>query len=92
MVHNHDLAKSIFDVVWNKLVQYTSYKAVGAGRRVVLVYPANTSQMYSSCGQIVKKDLSVRVHNRPYCGLSMDRDLNASKNILRLGLQSLAKA
>ncbi|MFZ2535704.1 zinc ribbon domain-containing protein, partial [Methanothrix sp.] len=28
----------------------------------------------------------------PYCGLSMDRDLNAAKNILRLGLQSVAKA
>ncbi|MGD0951023.1 MAG: transposase [Methanotrichaceae archaeon] len=92
MVHNHNLAKNILDAAWNKLVQYTSYKAVDAGRRVVLVNPANTSQMCSGCGQIVKKDLSIRVHDCPYCGLSMDRDLNASKNILRLGLQSLAKA
>ena len=38
------------------------------------------------------KDLSVRVHSCPYCGLSMDKDLNAAKNILRLGLQSVAKA
>ncbi|WP_286877770.1 zinc ribbon domain-containing protein, partial [Methanosaeta sp. UBA458] len=57
-----------------------------------LVNPLNTSQMCSCCGQIVKKDLSVRVHSCPYCGLSMDRDLNAAKNILRLGLQSVAKA
>lgn len=92
MVQNHNLAKHILDASWNKLVQYTSYKAAGAGRRVVLVNPANTSQMCSSCGQIVKKDLSVRVHDCPCCGLSMDRDLNASKNILRLGLQSVAKA
>ena len=92
MVENHNLAKSILDVAWNKLVQYTSYKAVDAGRRVVLVNPANTSQMCSGCGQIVKKDLSVRVHDCPYCGLSIDRDLNASKNILRLGLQSVAYA
>ena len=92
MVHNHNLAKSILDAAWNKLVQYTSYKAVDAGRSVVLVNPAYTSQMCSSCGQIVKKDLSIRVHNCPCCGLSIDRDLNAAINIARLGLQSLASA
>jgi len=92
MTQNHNLAKSILDASWNKLVQYTSYKAVEAGRKVVLVNPLNTSQMCSCCGQTVKKDLSVRVHSCPYCGLSMDRDLNAAKNILRLGLQSVAKA
>jgi putative transposase len=92
MVHNHNLAKSILDASWNKLVQYTSYKAEDAGRKVVLVNPANTSQMCSSCGQIVKKDLSIRVHDCPYCGLSIDRDLNAALNIARLGLQSLASA
>ena len=63
MVHNHNLAKSILDASWNKLIQYTSYKAEDAGRKVVLVNPANTSQMCSNCGQIVKKDLSIRVHN-----------------------------
>ena len=65
---------------------------MNAGRKVVLVNPAYTSQMCSSCGQIVKKDLSIRVHDCPYCGLSIDRDLNASLNIARLGLQSLASA
>lgn len=92
MVHNHNLAKSILDASWNKLIQYTSYKAGDAGRKVVLVNPANTSQMCSSCGQIVKKDLSIRVHNCPYCGLSIDRDLNAALNIARLGIQSLVFA
>jgi len=92
MVHNHNLAKSILDVAWNKIVQYTSYKAVEAGRRMVLVDPANTYQICSICGQMVKKDLSVRVHECPNCGLSIDRDLNASMNILRLGLESLAYA
>jgi putative transposase len=92
MVHNHNLAKSILDASWNKLIQYTSYKAEDAGRKVVLVNPANTSQMCSSCGQIVKKNLSIRVHDCPYCGLSIDRDLNAALNIARLGIQSLASA
>lgn len=92
MVHNHNLAKSILDASWNKLIQYTSYKAEDAGRKVVSVNPANTSQMCSSCGQIVKKDLSIRVHACPYCGLSINRDLNAALNIARLGIQSLASA
>ena len=92
MTQNNDLAKSILDASWNRLVKYTIYKAAEAGRKVVLVSPMNTSQMCSGCGQIVKKELSVRVHDCPYCGLTLDRDLNASRNILRLGLQSLARA
>ena len=86
------MAKSVLDASWNRFRTYVTYKAESAGRKVVLVNPAYTSQMCSGCGSIVKKDLSERVHNCPRCGLVMDRDLNASKNILRLGLQSAAKA
>jgi putative transposase len=86
------MAKSVLDASWNRFRTYVTYKAESAGRKVVMVNPAYTSQMCSSCGSIVKKDLSVRVHNCPKCGLVMDRDLNAAKNILRLGLQSVAKA
>ncbi|WP_420812438.1 zinc ribbon domain-containing protein [Kallotenue papyrolyticum] len=35
------------------------------------------------------KDLSVRVHQCPSCGLEMDRDRNAALNILAVGLHSL---
>jgi putative transposase len=83
------MAKSVLDASWSRFRTYVTYKAESAGRKLVLVNPAYTSQMCSSCGIIVKKDLSERVHNCPTCGLSMDRDLNAAKNILRLGLQSL---
>jgi putative transposase len=86
------MAKSVLDASWNRFRTYVTYKAESAGRKVVMVNPAYTSQMCSSCGSIVKKDLSVRVHNCLKCGLVMDRDLNAAKNILRLGLQSVAKA
>jgi putative transposase len=44
---------------------------------------------YLGCGQIVKKELSGRIHSCPYCGLTLDRDHNAAINIMRLGLQSL---
>jgi putative transposase len=70
---------------------YVTYKAESAGRRVVLVNPAYTSQKCSGCGSLVPKDLSQRIHNCPVSGLIMDRDLNAAKNILLLGLQSLVK-
>lgn len=86
------MAKSVLDASWNRFRTYVTYKAESAGRKVILVNPAYTSQMCSDCGSIVKKGLSERVHNCPKCGLIMDRDLNASKNILRLGLQSAAKA
>ncbi len=92
MVKNHCLAKHIADAAWNKLITITSYKAEWAGKRVELVNPNGTSQICSGCGQVVQKDLSERVHRCPFCGLTLDRDHNAALNILRLGLQSVAKA
>ena len=91
MVKDPLYAKGILDAAWNKLVTYTSYKAESAGRKVILVNPYNTSQMCSKCGTLVEKDVSVRTHNCTFSGLSIDRDLNASINILRLGIQSIRK-
>jgi len=88
MVHNHRLAKSIQDASWSMFVRATASKAECAGSKVVLVNPKYTTQICSRCGLLVPKTLSERVH-RCGCGLSIDRDLNASINILRLGLQSL---
>lgn len=92
MLQNHRLAKSISDAAWKQLIMYTTYKAENAGRVVVSVGPRNTSRMCSCCGTLVEKSLSVRVHQCPVCGLVMDRDENASNNILRLGLESLGYA
>ena len=62
-------------------------KASSAGREIILVDPKGTSQTCSMCGETVKKDLSVRVHECPHCKTSMDRDVNAARNILfRSGL------
>jgi len=49
------MAKSILDASWNRFRTYITYKAASAGRKVVLVNPAYTSQMCSGCGTIVKK-------------------------------------
>ncbi len=89
MLQNHCLAKSISDAAWNQFARYTQYKAENAGRGCVLVDPRNTSKRCSRCGTLVEKDLSVRVHSCPICGLEIDRDENAAINILALGLQCL---
>jgi putative transposase len=91
MGRNRGMRKSIRDVAWSQLIQYTCAKAEEAGRAVVLVNPRNTAKMCSNpdCGELVEKDLSVRVHECPHCGLVLDRDQNAAINILRLGLQNL---
>jgi putative transposase len=69
------------------LINFVSYKAEEADRRVEFVDPKNTSQECSRCGEIVKKSLSQRVHRCPFCGLVIDRDENAAINILKSGLQ-----
>jgi putative transposase len=88
MVKNHHLAKSISDAGWGAFLITLAYKAACAGRRVVAVNPAYTSQTCSGCAAIVSKGLSVRWHCCPDCGTSLHRDHNAAKNIERLG-QSL---
>jgi len=89
MGRSRGMRKSIADAAWSQLIEYTSNKAEEAGRTVVLVNPRNTSKMCSRCGNLVEKDLSVRVHECPHCGLVLDRDRNAAINILCLGLQNL---
>jgi putative transposase len=88
MVRNHHLAKSISDAGWAQFLSILSFKAACAGRSVVAVNPAFTSQRCSGCGIIVSKGLSVRWHSCPDCGTSLHRDHNAARNIERLG-QSL---
>lgn len=88
-VFGNKLNKSIADVAWSQLAQFTAYKAEDAGRLFLRVDPRNTSKKCSRCGSIVPKDLGVRVHDCPHCGLVLDRDHNAAINILALGLQSV---
>jgi putative transposase len=85
MVRNHRLAKSISDAGWGRFVGMLCYKEEESGGRVIVVNPRGTSQMCSGCGEAVVKSLSVRVHECPHCGLALDRDLNAARNILEIG-------
>jgi putative transposase len=92
LVRNHHLAKSISDAGWAAFRTILEAKAACAGRQVIAVPPAYTSQDCSGvlpdgsrCTQRVAKSLSVRTHVCPSCGLVLDRDENAAQNIRRAG-------
>lgn len=73
------------DASWGAFLNILEDKAERAGHQVIRVNPRFTSQKCFGCGEIVQKSLSVRTHICPFCGSIADRDVNAAKNILRLG-------
>jgi len=83
------LSKYIYDAGWNTLINLTSYKARLHGSQVIKVNPAYTTQTCSSCGHKVPKSLHDRIHKCPFCGATLDRDYNASINILKRGLHNI---
>ena len=91
MLKNHKLAKSISDVSWSEFVRQLEYKANWYRRKIIKVptfYPS--SKTCSSCGNIKETlTLSERIYLCECCGLEIDRDYNASINILRKGLEIL---
>jgi putative transposase len=79
------LNKSIQDAGWGRFLNILACKAAWAGKRVEAVHPAYTSQDCSGCDTRIQKSLSVRTHVCTHCGLVLDRDENAAKNILWRG-------
>ncbi len=82
--------KWINDAAWKMFSCILAYKAESAGCRVVFVNPADTTKECSACGNLVEKSLLERWHFCPACGLSIDRDLNASINILKRATAGIA--
>ena len=89
MIKNHKLAKSIADVSWSEFRRQLEYKAKWYGRELIIA-PSNyaSSQLCSNCGNKSSqtKDLSCRTYVCDICGMEMDRDINASKNLLKLAM------
>lgn len=90
MICNHKLARSIASVSWYKFFTMLKYKGEWYGNKVIGVptmYPS--SQTCSCCGykNPLVKNLNVRVWECPQCHTKHDRDINASVNILRKGLE-----
>ncbi len=88
MVRNRKLSKSISDASWSQFRTWLEYYGKVFGKVFGKVNPAYTTQLCSSCGKIVKKDLKQREHICG-CGLHLDRDHNAALNILKAGLRTV---
>lgn len=87
LLKNHNLAKSIANQAWRKLRELLTYKADWCDKELIVVNPYKTSQICSYCGyDDGKHGLNIREWTCPQCHSYHDRDINASKNILNLGL------
>ena len=89
LVRNRHLSKSISDAGWSIFRRWLEYFGYKYGKATVAVPPHNTSQNCSNCGEKVQKSLSTRTHVCPHCKYVEDRDINAAKNILQLGLTTV---
>ena len=91
MVKNKRLSKSISDVSWSSFVSKLEYKVAENQGYLVKIdrfYPS--SKTCSNCGCVKKElKLSERVYHCNECGFTIDRDLNASINILNVGLKQI---
>jgi len=88
------MAKSVLDSGWGMLKRMLQYKGEHAGRSVVVVSERNTTRACSFCGACTgptgQDMLVVRHWECPVCGAGHDRDENAARNILFVGLRSRA--
>jgi putative transposase len=87
MVKNHKLSKHIVDASWSKFIELLTYKAEWNDKEIVKInrfFPS--SKTCNCCGYINQNlDLSIREWTCPSCHTKLDRDLNASINILKEG-------
>jgi putative transposase len=90
MVKNHHLAKSVSDAGWSQFILILTSKAEEAGRVVIKVNPAYTSQDCSQCGHRVRKTLAMREHRCNNCGFVAHRDHNSALAVKgRAGLSGM---
>ncbi|ATQ83440.1 transposase [Moraxella osloensis] len=90
------LAKSVYDAGWFELKRQLTYKCENAGCRFEIVNEKYTTQTCSCCGDMSsspkgRAGLRIREWTCATCGTRHDRDINASKNILAVGLNRLVE-
>ena len=89
MIKNHKLSKHIADVSWGKFSTFLEYKSIWNDKKIIKIdrfYPL--SKQYNNCGFINQNlKLDCREWVCTSCKSKLDRDLNASKNILKEGIK-----
>ena len=92
MIKNHKLSKHIADVSWSKFIELLTYKAEWNDKKIVKVdrfFPS--SKTCNCCGYINQNlKLDMREWTCPSCNSKLDRDLNASINILNEGYKQIS--
>jgi putative transposase len=92
MAKHPTLAKAIHDVGWGTFVRLLEYKAAWYGRTLVKIdqwYPS--SRRCHTCGHVLDSlALDIRQWTCPKCATFHDRDVNAARNILAVGLTASA--
>jgi putative transposase len=91
MLEQSHNARNKQDAAWSQFIDLLEYKADLNGCYVEKVEPAGTSKECSECGAESDKPLWVREHSCPSCGFELDRDWNASINVLERGLELLGE-
>lgn len=88
------MAKSVFDAGWGSFKEKLRYKARRHGVKYIDVDEKFTTQVCSSCGDIPSSSpkgrnaLGIREWKCSGCGAIHDRDVNAARNILTIGLSA----
>jgi len=92
MIKNHKLSKHISDASWSKFIKLLIYKAEWNDKKIIKIdrfFPS--SKTCNSCGYINQKlKLDMREWSCPSCKTKLDRDLNASINILKEGYKQIS--
>ena len=83
--YNKTLNRMIGNWSFAMLQNFVKYKAERLGKSVVFVRPNYTSQQCSKCGFVKKENRSGNVFKCLECGFELNADLNASRNIARIG-------
>jgi len=79
-------SRNINDCSWGRFLWLLGFKAESAGCQVVKVDPEDTTRECSACGSKQDMPLYMRQYDCPYCGMSLDRDTNSARVILKRAL------
>ena len=97
IIAKSNMAKSVYDAGWYQLKTFLKYKASARGSTYQEVSEKYSTQICSDCGCISSsspkgiKGLKVREWVCVHCNAKHSRDMNAAKNILRFGHETLKK-